>query len=700
MSRDRRSGILRRLAASFAIVLVAGCAASPRTGTEETGRVSQSVRELIDQAVFEVVIKRPYDTPETRAQKIAEGRGDEINEDPFTYEEEIPWNLVNYTYRADEYLSVGTAFAISANQLLTAAHVLSLEESTLWDLYYIRDKDGQVYELDQVLKYANIENRDFAVFTVKGMDEMTHFSLEPDYELDAPVYTVGNALGEGVVIRDGLLTSTTEEPENGEWEHLRFSAAASPGNSGGPLLNDEGRVLGVVLMKSEGENLNYALPVSEVLEAEENTAVYSSSRNYWVVLSHRSHGPEQYTEKVELPLGYQELRSTLVDMQTAWNRRMLDELLKENRDSLLPYGKGSHSLFYQGSKLYTFPRLAMEEEDGGWGLFRPSEIDSGRLDNNGFVEYGTMNGIVFFRIRKPLDVSLQSLLDDSEFFNEMLLKGYPIYRHIGGDEYKVRYTSMGKAAEAYTLEDRFQRKWQVLSWNIVPADKKLIIYAMPTPSGFIAMGGLISVSFYDMEVFLDMQEYLNYVYFSYTGTFQEWEEYLALDFLTSPLLKEIQFSYSSGDKVSFENSKFRIGYGEEIFPIEDQSLLFLKAIYTLEADVPRWTPMHVGFSDNYVVDNYLGLLRVTKPKASLPEEDQLDWKKTVEGRFPYDGSPQPSDSGTYSHTLQRQFAERSADERDAGGLLYLLMLSLEGTKTDEDIEKTFAMLQEQTFIKE
>ena len=81
---------------------------------------------------------------------------------------------------------------------------------------------------------------------------------------------MGNALGEGIVIRDGLFTSETPEAQDGRWKWIRFSAAASPGNSGGPLCDASGRVIGIVIGKSPNENLNYSLPISLVLDAEES----------------------------------------------------------------------------------------------------------------------------------------------------------------------------------------------------------------------------------------------------------------------------------------------------------------------------------------------------------------------------------------------------------------------------------------------
>ena len=78
------------------------------------------------------------------------------------------------------------------------------------------------------------------------------------------VLTVGNALGSGIVVRSGSLTSFTPEEMEGRWKFIRFTAPASPGNSGGPLVDKTGRVAGVVVRRSDAENLNYAVPIEEL----------------------------------------------------------------------------------------------------------------------------------------------------------------------------------------------------------------------------------------------------------------------------------------------------------------------------------------------------------------------------------------------------------------------------------------------------
>ena len=46
---------------------------------------------------------------------------------------------------------------------------------------------------------------------------------------------------------------------------FQISAAVNPGNSGGPLLNRYGEVIGMVTLKSPLENVGFAVPSNELL---------------------------------------------------------------------------------------------------------------------------------------------------------------------------------------------------------------------------------------------------------------------------------------------------------------------------------------------------------------------------------------------------------------------------------------------------
>jgi S1-C subfamily serine protease len=47
---------------------------------------------------------------------------------------------------------------------------------------------------------------------------------------------------------------------------IQTDAAANPGNSGGPAIDERGRLVGV-LVSGSGENLNFAVPIAKVCGA-------------------------------------------------------------------------------------------------------------------------------------------------------------------------------------------------------------------------------------------------------------------------------------------------------------------------------------------------------------------------------------------------------------------------------------------------
>jgi hypothetical protein len=68
-------------------------------------------------------------------------------------------------------------------------------------------------------------------------------------------------MGEEIKLTDGLISATTGY--KGSETMYQISAAVQPGNSGGPLFNSDGAVIGIVCAKHEGaENANYAVKVS------------------------------------------------------------------------------------------------------------------------------------------------------------------------------------------------------------------------------------------------------------------------------------------------------------------------------------------------------------------------------------------------------------------------------------------------------
>ena len=103
-------------------------------------------------------------------------------------------------------------------------------------------------------------------------------------ELGTPVIAIGNALGYGQSVTNGIISAldremTLEDGSTGVF--IQTNAAINPGNSGGALLNINGEVIGINSNKialSSVEGMGYAIPISsaspiiaDLLERETRT---------------------------------------------------------------------------------------------------------------------------------------------------------------------------------------------------------------------------------------------------------------------------------------------------------------------------------------------------------------------------------------------------------------------------------------------
>lgn len=80
------------------------------------------------------------------------------------------------------------------------------------------------------------------------------------------VYLVGHPVGLGWTVTRGIVSALREDARG---RLLQTDAAISPGNSGGPVLDAEGHVLGIVTSKAVGsgvENIAFARPTATLIE--------------------------------------------------------------------------------------------------------------------------------------------------------------------------------------------------------------------------------------------------------------------------------------------------------------------------------------------------------------------------------------------------------------------------------------------------
>lgn len=122
-------------------------------------------------------------------------------------------------------------------------------------------------------------DKDIAVVAVKLSDiasstqdkiSIAELGDSDDVQVGQQVVAIGNALGEGQSVTTGIISATerTITVNNNTFSGLFLTdAAINSGNSGGALLNDDGKVIGINFAKSTEdtvEGMAYAIPVSNV----------------------------------------------------------------------------------------------------------------------------------------------------------------------------------------------------------------------------------------------------------------------------------------------------------------------------------------------------------------------------------------------------------------------------------------------------
>jgi serine protease Do len=657
----QRLSSARRLAAALGFLLGLGA-----LGAARAADLSSSAQANVRAATFEVVQLKPPDGP-------------------ITYERPLPLELIPYAERVDKYRSIGTAFAIGTNRFVTAAHVIVVGAGSQYGPPALRDASGQVYDIDQILKYS--ERQDFVVFSLKRLPSGVRAlkTAEPP-ALNDTVFAVGNALGQGVVIRDGVFTSETPEDQEGAWKWLRFTAAASPGNSGGPLVDDRGRVIGVVLRKSPNENLNYAAPIKLVSDASEKAAVIEDRSNFHLAFMDASEIVDTH-EQFPLPKSFADFYAAYLPIRASMIEHGDRQILEHNHDRLFPYGASSAELLTQTPRS-PFPRRITEGSDGVWGIAAP-KTQRAQLDHNGFVEIG--GGMI--RLHAPDDTTLATLYGDSKLFMDLVLKsGFGPRRNVGGDQIKV--TSLGKAEEDIPYRDSYGRLWKIMIWPVPFADSDVITFNMPTPEGYVSLFGIAPSTLKDLIV-LQQKLYANYIWLTFEATLARWREYLALkDDQPSALANvSVQIAPDFTD-VHVRTKRCEIAVGPRQEALTKDSILSLAFSFFKDGERVVWDVGGLAFGESTQKDNWLIIQRTPKPDAALPEKLQSDWTKMSTGQFPFNGEAVDDRGGMGATMVASTSAagEGQAPAADQMKVRYVLRVQAEGSPGQEAVHARLVAL--------
>jgi len=650
------SSSLRRVTANVATTMLLLTTLFASRAESATAELQQAMRT----ATFEVVMKKPL-------------------KDPLTYEKPLPLDLLPYMERTDEYRSIGTAFSLGGNRYVTAAHVLSAGFNSQYGPPSLRDADGKVFMIEQIIKYSAHE--DFAMFSVAGDPAPKGLAVNRSPAVNTVVYAVGNALGDGVIVRDGLYTSSTPEDQDGRWKWIRFSAPASPGNSGGPLIDPNGDVIGVVIGKSPNENLNYSLPISRVLDAPDNKATFDV--RYLQQLPYL-HGKTTHTLKSEfsLPKSWQSFSAAAIHVNEKDNAEARQELLDKFANAFFPVG--AEQVLYDTDYKYD-PQLIVQQQDDRWESQLPS-FASTDLPGDGFVKVGSIHSVALFRLHRSNLASDAAFYGDSRQFMDLMLKGLNLTREVGSDA--VRITSLGSAARDSKYTDKYGRVWQERIWPIPYLDVYVIAMVLPTPDGCVGVMEYSPSAFLNNFVSI-VEDVSNLVDVSYWGTLEQWQNFLKQRDLVPRGLSKLQLHWQeSNGSITLESERASIGLDSSILKMSSKSLLGINMNYGQESGKLEWKISGTRIFADAQRRSYVSLTRHQKPVAELKQEYQDDWQNLLNRRSPYDGKPNHETTDTWVGTTVLP-VDSNLSGKTSDALSYALQIAVEDYISSGEMNNKF-----------
>ena len=208
----------------------------------------------------------------------------------------------------------GSGIIISKDgYILTNNHVVSTSsDSTYYDISEATSvkvklqNDDTEYDAKIIGKDSQT---DLAVLKIEA-DNLTaaEFANSDSIKVGEFAMAVGNPLNLGTTITCGVISAVSREvsdSDGNKYKAIQTDAAINSGNSGGALVNSEGKVIGVNTLKvsSTGvEGIGFAIPINSTIDITKELITYNKVRRPYIGISGRNLD-EKTAEKNKLVAG-------------------------------------------------------------------------------------------------------------------------------------------------------------------------------------------------------------------------------------------------------------------------------------------------------------------------------------------------------------------------------------------------------------
>ena len=216
-----------------------------------TGTLTLSSSKTNDKLTIHVtVIKKPQQLKKLTATKIYDKCG------PSTVEIKVT---------VDYGTVQGSGFFIDKGMVVTNYHVIKGASKI-----QVTTKENVTYDVQKIIGYD--EKLDLAVLQIAAEKNKSLSLYEGEVSVGEESYALGSPLGLTGTMTSGMISSASRYLDDvPDVNYIQTSAPLSHGNSGGPLVNSYGEVVGInTLCYEAGQNLNFAINIKELQKVNTN----------------------------------------------------------------------------------------------------------------------------------------------------------------------------------------------------------------------------------------------------------------------------------------------------------------------------------------------------------------------------------------------------------------------------------------------
>lgn len=164
-------------------------------------------------------------------------------------------------------IGIGSGFIIGNNgEIATNYHVVEGASSAIAKFVNQEEK----YSIENIVQ----RNAAYDIAILQINTKSTPISLGDDEisSIGERIYAIGNPEGLEGTVSEGIISGFRKIDNN--FRIMQITAPISPGSSGGPVINQNGQVIGIASASIiEGQNLNFAIPVTKLKEVLSNPKI-------------------------------------------------------------------------------------------------------------------------------------------------------------------------------------------------------------------------------------------------------------------------------------------------------------------------------------------------------------------------------------------------------------------------------------------